>query len=663
MADDAMPERTTLLTVAEVEACRAELVDSGYPPVEIINHDADHRDAGKAPSRAGWQHGPPIKRTDPGALNTGILSAGLRAIDIDIDNPTIAAAVKAKALLLLGDCPIRYRDNSPRSLLVYRAAIGEPVKRSIVSSAGWGKVEVLGKGQQFVAYGIHPTGAALRWTPEGPTTWTRDTLPTVTEEQITAFFADIAPIIMASLPGDHAAEPDRQASPLGQRGDLLDVLAALRAIPNDGPADWEAWNRTGMALWAATDGSDAGRDAWHAWSARHTAYDRQQTDARWNNYRTSPPTWLGAAALFGMARDHGWRRHQDDTPPETSPEARPEPTAEWWIARQIERPEPLLGEVITNTSRVMIGGQTGIGKSHLAMAIGAALATGRPFAHWRVHRPVRVMYVDGEMARDLVQERVADLKRRMGGADLCNLYVVCREDWPDLAPLNSEAGRVFIETKAKQWGIEVVFFDNRMSLLSGDMKDEVPWTETMELVRSLTKSRIAQVWIDHTGHDKTKIYGSSTKEWQLDAVALLSKVDRANADVAFQIEFTKARRRRPDTRADFEKVTLSLQDDEWRVNGAEAAPNKVRLSPMCAAFYAAFTDALSITSTPGTTTRAAWYAECVRTGIADEVPTGVDWRERTRRQSSFRKYVAELKAAGLIGVNGETINDLRKGPP
>ena len=82
---------------------------------------------------------------------------------------------------------------------------------------------------------------------------------------------------------------------------------------------------------------------------------------------------------------------------------------------------------------------------------------------------------------------------------------------------------------------------------------------------------------------------------------------------------------------------------------------------MCAAFHAAFTDALAITSTPGTTTRAAWYAECVRTGIAEEVPTGVDWRERDRRQSSFRKYVAELKAAGLIGVNGETVNDLRKG--
>ena len=271
------------------------------------------------------------------------------------------------------------------------------------------------------------------------------------------------------------------------------------------------------------------------------------------------------------------------------------------------------------------------------MGIAAALATGEPFAHWKVHRAVNMLLVDGEMARDLVQERIADLKRRLGGVDISNLYIVCREDWPDLAPLNTEAGRVFIEKVVKRWGIEVVVFDNHMSLLSGDMKDEVPWTETMELVRSLTRSRVAQVWIDHTGHDKTKIYGSSTKEWQLDAVVLLTKAERADTDIAFQLEFTKARRRRPDTRADFETVTLSLRGDQWRVEGAEAAPRRARLTPMCESFYSALLDALCNTSTPGSTTRTAWYAECVRVGLADPVPADAKGQERDRRQKSFRK--------------------------
>jgi hypothetical protein len=246
------------------------------------------------------------------------------------------------------------------------------------------------------------------------------------------------------------------------------------------------------------------------------------------------------------------------------------PNAEWWLNRALERPEPLLGEVICGTSRVMVGGPTGIGKSHLGMGMAAALATGSDFAHWKCGRPIRVLYIDGEMARDLVKDRLADLKRRLGGADLSNLVMMSHEDFPALGPLNTPAGQVFLLKCVEEWKIEAVFFDNRMSLLNGDMKDEVPWTETMPLVRELTKRRVAQVWFDHTGHDGSKIYGSKTKEWQLDTVALLSADEQDGADIGFRIEFTKARRRRPETRSDFATTTLSLQNDVWVVGDGAA---------------------------------------------------------------------------------------------
>ncbi len=338
-------------------------------------------------------------------------------------------------------------------------------------------------------------------------------------------------------------------------------------------------------------------------------------------------------------------------------------SAEWWLTRQLDKPEPLMGEVIVSTTRLMMGGETGIGKTHLAMGMAAALATGQPFAHWRVHRKVRVLYVDGEMARDLMQERIADLKRRLGNADLSLLSIVCREDYPDMQPLNTDAGRTFILGLVAAWKVEVVFFDNRMSLLSGDMKDEVPWTDTMELVRALTRARVAQCWIDHTGHDKGKIYGSKTKEWQLDTVALISKVERADTDVAFQIEFSKARRRRPDTREDFASVTLALRDDRWDVETMAAKPRKTRLPPQTTQFYAAFQDALCRSATPGSATRGEWYGECVRVGLAEAFSGDADWRERSSKQSLFRKCLGQIKAAGLIGVNGEKVTDLRQVAP
>ena len=38
--------------------------------------------------------------------------------------------------------------------------------------------------------------------------------------------------------------------------------------------------------------------------------------------------------------------------------AEPVHTVEWWLNRSLDRPEPLLGEVVTNTSRIFLGGPT-----------------------------------------------------------------------------------------------------------------------------------------------------------------------------------------------------------------------------------------------------------------------------------------------------------------
>jgi hypothetical protein len=333
---------------------------------------------------------------------------------------------------------------------------------------------------------------------------------------------------------------------------------------------------------------------------------------------------------------------------------------EWWLTRQLQKPEPLLGEVITDTTRSLLGGASGIGKTHLAMAMAGGMATGLGFAHWRAPHRVRVLYIDGEMPRDLVQERLADLKRRLGGASLTNLVVLCREDFPDMEPLNSEAGQQFLLEMVEQHHIRAVFFDNRMALLSGSMREEEPWTDTLPLIRELTRRRVAQIWIDHAGHDAARIYGTKTKEWHLDAVAILTKVERPGSEIAFMLDFTKARRRRPDNRGDFEAVTLVLENDQWRVEGAQRVQIGARLSPMARQFHRALLDALAVSARSGQTTRLAWYAECTRTGLAETVCERDTSAVKRSKSASFRKYMSQLKAAGLVGINGETVYDLRK---
>jgi hypothetical protein len=86
----------------------------------------------------------------------------------------------------------------------------------------------------------------------------------------------------------------------------------------------------------------------------------------------------------------------------------------------------------------------------------------------------------------------------------------------------------------------VVFLDNRMSLTVGSMAEEQPWSDTLPLVSELTRRRIAQIWIDHAGHDASRGYGTKTKEWRFDAVMVLTQVERPEVDIAFNSPLTKS---------------------------------------------------------------------------------------------------------------------------
>ncbi len=102
----------------------------------------------------------------------GVLTGDVIGLDIDVDCPDAAAAVEAavREALNLGDAAELPRriGNAPRELLVLRT--DKPFRK--VTSASYtlrttgtpARVEVLGEGQQFVAYALHPTtGRPYAW--------------------------------------------------------------------------------------------------------------------------------------------------------------------------------------------------------------------------------------------------------------------------------------------------------------------------------------------------------------------------------------------------------------------------------------------------------------------------------------------------------------------
>jgi hypothetical protein len=286
--------------VAAVAALRDTLWQRGFRPVALMTGD-------KMPRIAQWseraRRNPPADAVDSPRsdhLNTGLLLDGLRALDVDVDDGAVAMQVRALAVEMLGETIVRTRANSPRAALLYRAATGEPGKRVVAGTLG--KIEILGRGQQLHAFGTHPSGVDVTWTPDPPGDVARDDLPVVTEAQIDDFLAAVAPLVGAKAGPDPARDHLRRDGG-GLEVDHLRVLAALHAIPNDGPPDWERWNNVGMATWAATGGSTAGLEAWAAWSARNAVHDDAATRARWAHFSTSPPGATGPNWLFRLARE------------------------------------------------------------------------------------------------------------------------------------------------------------------------------------------------------------------------------------------------------------------------------------------------------------------------------------------------------------------------
>lgn len=84
----------------------------------------------------------------------------LVALDLDVVDYEVAAAVLKLINSALPGAPVRSRSNSAKCLLIFRCA-GELTKRQLPVSGGM--IELLARGQQFVAEGTHPSGSRYEW--------------------------------------------------------------------------------------------------------------------------------------------------------------------------------------------------------------------------------------------------------------------------------------------------------------------------------------------------------------------------------------------------------------------------------------------------------------------------------------------------------------------
>jgi hypothetical protein len=190
------------------------LADYGYHPVPI-------KPGYKAPLLDDWQAGHPPdhflpfrnlkdgRTTDCRRWGTGILTASCPAVDLDIKDRELVRVLIALSDERLGPSPFRM-GAPPKVLLPFSTSA--PFNK--MSSQWWAlpgedfrapgynphRIEVLGSGQQFVAYARHPRGTHYRWRRGCPMGTLLIDLPEIDAASAAGFLA-LAEQIMESVGG------------------------------------------------------------------------------------------------------------------------------------------------------------------------------------------------------------------------------------------------------------------------------------------------------------------------------------------------------------------------------------------------------------------------------------------------------------------------------
>jgi hypothetical protein len=140
-----------------------------------------------------------------------------------------------------------------------------------------------------------------------------------------------------------------------------------------------------------------------------------------------PPDWEAQYPPHGSPRELG----NAAPPPDCS-----RLTVAAWRTRALPPRDYLFEDVLCTTSRWLIHGDTGVGKTLFGLELGFAAGGGKHFIGWRGVRPARVMYLDGEMPAETLKERIEAAASIYGDVDLIayNRDVLTADDMP---PLNT----------------------------------------------------------------------------------------------------------------------------------------------------------------------------------------------------------------------------------
>ena len=230
------------------------------------------------------------------AAGVGITTGDLVGVDIDCDDQSVVDKVVDFCSMMFGASPIRI-GKPGRALLVFRAdkARTKTVSKAFTHPYDPGdklKLEVLGTGQYFVAYGVHPdTGKEYHWVGDPLHLWTPFDMASLSVNDVDClmeYFENCMSTAGYNQAGSGRSGQDNNDDLMEGVKPVLDIsddhVTLVMASYSATDCDYDDWIEMGMALHHQYGGDEISFDLWDTWSQESEKYEAKTTRDKWVSF-------------------------------------------------------------------------------------------------------------------------------------------------------------------------------------------------------------------------------------------------------------------------------------------------------------------------------------------------------------------------------------------
>lgn len=188
----------------------------------------------------------------------------------------------------------------------------------------------------------------------------------------------------------------------------------------------------------------------------------------------------------------------------------------------------------------MVFGSRGLGKTFFSLELALAVASGGEFLGWQAPESKTVLYIDGEMPAQAMQERIRQMVEHLKG-NLPKFHLITPDLQDRMPNLATPEGQAMLEHLLE--GVDLIIVDNISCLCSiGRENDADSWVPVQEWALKMRKEGRTVLFMHHTSKDGNQ-RGTSKREDVLDTVIELKRPNdyEPSQGARFEVHFKKTR--------------------------------------------------------------------------------------------------------------------------